>query len=246
MKQNSYFFSALLLTAIFLVTQSNIIRAQLNSAGTYVWNATDAPKVFNNKLQLSFVSNAQGFQSYGTILAGGGYSTTQDGAAFQIYFPYSPTYGGIAPQIRFGRYDNQGWSTWNTFFTSANANLPTADWVTKNLTAYGTAYFNDKLGIGTAVPASLFDVFGNTAGGSVDIYFRNQPGVNTSGTRTNMNFPVFNGAPGLQISEMTAATGGFNVGNYDALISTGQGSSYLHLAAGGARTPAMTLKLPVM
>jgi len=101
---------------------------------------------------------------------------------------------------------------------------------------------NGRVGIGTATPASLFDVFGQTAGGNVDINFRNQPGVNTSGTRTNLNFPVFNGASGLQIAEMTASFGGFNVGNYDALISTGQGGSYLHFAAGSARTPQVTLK----
>jgi hypothetical protein len=126
-----------LLTVIFFILKSNDISAQLNSAGSYIWNATDAPKVFNGRFQLSFVSNAQGFQSYGTVLAGGGYSNTQDGAAFQIYFPYNSTYGGIAPQVRLGLYDNAGWSSWNTFFTSANANLSTVDWATRNLTVFG-------------------------------------------------------------------------------------------------------------
>ena len=73
----------------------------------------------------------------GTVLAGGGYSNTQDGAVFEMYFPYNQTYGGIAPQIRFGKYNNQGWGNWSTFFTSANANLSTVDWSTKNLVAYG-------------------------------------------------------------------------------------------------------------
>ncbi len=125
------------LTVIFFVLKSSNISAQLNSAGTYVWNATDSPKTFNGKFQLSFVSSAQGFQNYGTVLAGGGYYNSQDGSAFQMYFPYNPAYGGIAPQVRFGLYDNAGWSSWNTFFTSANANLSTVDWATKNLTVYG-------------------------------------------------------------------------------------------------------------
>lgn len=137
MKKFSQSFVKILLTALFFILKSHVVLAQLNTAGSYVWNATNAPKVFNGQFQLSFVSNAQGFPSYGTVLAGGGLSSAQDGAAFQIYFPYNQNYGGIAPQIRFGRYDNQGWSSWNTFFTSANANASTVDWATKNLTVYG-------------------------------------------------------------------------------------------------------------
>lgn len=126
-----------LLTVVFFMLESNAVSAQLNTAGEYVWHSTDAPKVFNGKFQLSFVSSNEGFPNYGTVLAGGGLSNTEDGSAFQIYFPYNSTYGGIAPQVRLGLYNNAGWSSWNTFFTSANANLSTVDWATKNLTVYG-------------------------------------------------------------------------------------------------------------
>ena len=103
----------------FFILKSDVVSAQLNTAGSYVWQATDAPKIFNGKFQLSFVSNAQGFPNYGTVLAGGGYINSEDGAAFQMYFPYNSVYGGIAPQVRFGLYDNAGWSSWSTFFTTA-------------------------------------------------------------------------------------------------------------------------------
>jgi hypothetical protein len=137
MGKQSKFLRALLLIGILFLLKSNVVRAQLNSAGEYVWQATDQPKVFNNKLQLSFVNAPTGFPTYGTVLAGGGYYTSQDGGVFQMYFPYSPQIGGVAPQIRFGMYDNSGWSSWSTFFTTANANLSTVDWKTKNLTVYG-------------------------------------------------------------------------------------------------------------
>lgn len=110
---------------------------QLNSLGSYVWNATDAPRIFNDKLQLSFVNAATGFPSYGTVLAGGGYETSEDGGVFQIYFPYGTTFGGLAPKIRLGLYNNLGWSSWATMYTTANANNAQTDWSTRNLITYG-------------------------------------------------------------------------------------------------------------
>lgn len=137
MKNPLITFIAPLLTVIIFLSTQNIALAQLNATVNYVWNSADAPKIFNNKLQLSFVSSAQGFSNYGTVLAGGGYSTSQDGGVFQIYFPYGTSWGGNAPKIRLGLYNNFGWSNWETIFTSANANGPTSDWITKNLIAYG-------------------------------------------------------------------------------------------------------------
>ncbi|EFK58566.1 Uncharacterised protein [Sphingobacterium spiritivorum] len=126
----------------------------LNSSGNYVWNANVEPKVFNKKLQLSFVSAAEGFPDYGTVLAGGGYWDDQDGAAFQLYVPYSNYYGGNAPQIRMGKYDNGGWTAWHTFYTSVNANNKDTDWKAKNL------FIEEKIGIGTSSPDYRLDVVG--------------------------------------------------------------------------------------
>ena len=89
-----------------------------------------------------------------------------------------------------------------------------------------------NVGIGTTSPGGLFDVFGANAGNNINYYFRNQPGTNTSGTKTSLNLPVFNGTGGLVIEQMASSAGGFNVGNYDAAIHTVQGNAYLHLSAG--------------
>ncbi|ANH80038.1 hypothetical protein A8C56_02730 [Niabella ginsenosidivorans] len=140
---------------LFLGISLSGVNAQLPSAGTYVWNATDAPKVFSNQLQLSFVSSNEGFPSYGTVIAGGGYINSQDGSVFQLYIPYNEIYGGIAPMIRLGKYNNSGWSGWSTFYTSANANVSTANWTAKDLFAYG------NVGIGTTSPQARLAVNGN-------------------------------------------------------------------------------------
>jgi hypothetical protein len=148
----------LLIILFYVITFS--VNAQLNSLGSYVWNGSDTPKIFNNQLQLSFVSKAIGFPEYGSVLAGGGYITSQDGGAFQLYFPYNESYGGNAPKIRLGKYPNQGWSNWETFYTSANANNSTIDWNTKKLTVSDNIITTGKIGIGTIDPKSKLD-FGN-------------------------------------------------------------------------------------
>ena len=142
----------LLITAVMLVAIGSVNGQSLSSLGKYVWTTNDEPKTFNNKLQLSFVRSDEGFPQYGTVLAGGGYPTTQDGATFQLFFPYGPTYGGIAPQIRLGKYDNQGWSNWETLYTSANANKSTIDWSANNFIA------NGNVGIGTTTPSNPLTV----------------------------------------------------------------------------------------
>lgn len=136
MKMAKQFLYDLILVAIPLLAYDRAV-SQLPTVGSYVWNGVDSPKVFNSELQLSFVNSTTGFPDYGTVLAGGGLTKSQDGGAFQIYFPYNIHYGGNAPRIRFGLYNNQGWSAWSMFFTSANANLPTVTWTTKDLIAYG-------------------------------------------------------------------------------------------------------------
>ncbi|MGK9126708.1 tail fiber protein [Olivibacter sp. SA151] len=133
-------------------------QTEIKSLGGYIWNIGDEPKTFAGKLQLSFVSADQGFPNYGTVIAGGGYNNTQDGSAFQLYIPYSSTYGGSSPRIRMGLYNNQGWSDWSTFYTSTNANSATSDWKAKTLLVY------DKIGIGTTDPMSKLAIVSNTNG----------------------------------------------------------------------------------
>ncbi len=155
---------------LFLLCIVNLTaQAQLPSAGSYVWNAADAPKTFNNKLQLSFVREADGFPSFGTVVAGGGIAATQDGSAFQLYIPYNNTHGGNVPRIRMGLYNNGGWSAWQSFYTSANANTTTADWNTRHL------YVHGNVGIGTTNPQAKLAVNGNIRAKEVKVEMANWP-----------------------------------------------------------------------
>jgi len=149
MKKNSFLFGVFLLVAIAANAQTSLLPVT-----SYSWQISQLPREFNGKLQFGFVSGGQGFPSYGTVLAGGGYNNTQDGSAFQLYFPYSNLYGGVAPKIRLGSYNNQGWSEWESFYTSANANNAITDWTAKSV------YVIDKLGIGTTSPKEALSVKG--------------------------------------------------------------------------------------
>ena len=134
-----------ILIAYFFLVLSFHIDAQthINALGNYSWHANDLPRTFSKELKFSFVRAHNGFPSFGTVLAGGSYAKGQDGSVFQLFFPYGPNHGGIAPKVRLGKYNNQGWSDWATFYTSANANNETSDWSTKNLSVHG------NVGIGT-------------------------------------------------------------------------------------------------
>ncbi len=169
-------------------------QTQINSLGSYVWNSNDEPKTFNYKLQLSFVNSNKGFPSYGTVLAGGGYSTNQDGGAFQLYFPYNDEYGGIAPKIRLGKFNNQGWSNWETFYTSANANKSSIDWNVKKL------HVSDRIGIGTSNPFSKLHV------------------INDNFTVTSQNGILVQGTT-IGNGNYTAAIGFGYAGSMDAAIT---------------------------
>lgn len=140
--------------ACLLYAKASLAQTALNTAGSYVWNTADLPRVFNGKLQLSFVRGTEGFPSYGTVLGGGGFTSAQDGAAFQMYFPYSEIHGGKVPKLRLGLYNNQGWSDWQSFYTSANANNIDTDWTAKKI------YVVDKIGIGVQNPTEKLAVNG--------------------------------------------------------------------------------------
>jgi hypothetical protein len=69
-------------------------------------------------LQVSFVSNNEGYQSYGSVVRVHTYPN--DGASAELYFPYSEQYGGNSMQYRLGLYPNAGWSSWKTVVDSEN------------------------------------------------------------------------------------------------------------------------------
>ena len=71
-----------------------------------------------------------------------------------MYFPYSEIHGGKVPKLRLGLYNNQGWSDWQSFYTSANANNVDTDWTAKKV------YVVDKIGIGVQNPTEKLAVNG--------------------------------------------------------------------------------------
>ncbi len=105
----------------------------LSALGSYVWSASTLPTGYNQGIQASFVSAAQGFQSYGSVLTMNAYSG--GGSALQLYVPYSASYGGNGLQIRSGNYDVNGgnsWTSWKTLLDSSNyTNYGDASYVKK-------------------------------------------------------------------------------------------------------------------
>ena len=84
----------------------------VKTSGAYVWNAATNGRDYPNGLSLSFVRTIEGWPNYGTVVTAKGYAVLQDGSVLQIYSPYSPAFGGTQAKIRFGKYDNAGWSAW--------------------------------------------------------------------------------------------------------------------------------------
>ena len=91
----------------------------LSGLGNYVWSAATQPASYTVGIQTSFVSDAQGFPSYGSVMTMNSYSA--GGGALQMYVPYSPSYGGTGIQVRFGNYDAGGvWTSFKTLLASDN------------------------------------------------------------------------------------------------------------------------------
>ncbi|MEZ0184284.1 hypothetical protein AB9T89_18710 [Flavobacterium oncorhynchi] len=167
------------LTFVILIISIQLMNAQFSIAPQYSWSGLNEPKMFRNKLQLSFVNGDGGFPSYGTVLAGGAYGPAQDGSVFQLYFPYSEEHGGVAPRVRLGLYDNRGWSNWETMFTTANANLTTVDWKTRKLNASDDINSEGKLTLSASslIAGDIISIYGSRFN-ALDMYgFGVEPGV---------------------------------------------------------------------
>jgi hypothetical protein len=91
----------------------------VSALGNYVWSTSTSPTGYNQGIQSSFVSSAQGFPSYGSVMTMNTYSG--GGGALQMYVPYSPSYGGTGIQVRFGNYDaGDAWTSFKTLLASDN------------------------------------------------------------------------------------------------------------------------------
>jgi len=93
----------------------------LAALGNYVWTSSSLPTAYNMGVQTSFVQASNGWQSYGTVITAKSY--VGGGGTLQLFTPYSPTYGGVALQVRFGNYDGGDvWTSWKTLLQSDNYN----------------------------------------------------------------------------------------------------------------------------
>lgn len=78
----------------------------------YVWNAEQLGREFPRGIQSSFVEAGGGYPSFGSVMRINTYTGANDGGTAEMYFPYSPTYGGDTIKYRLGLYNNGGWSDW--------------------------------------------------------------------------------------------------------------------------------------
>jgi hypothetical protein len=95
----------------------------LAALGAYVWNNANAPSTYALGIQNSFVSAAEGFPSYGSVMtmrtySGGG------GGVLQLYAPYGSSYGGTALRFRTGDYSASGepFNAWKIILDDTNYN----------------------------------------------------------------------------------------------------------------------------
>jgi len=96
----------------------------LSSLGNYVWTSASLPNTYSLGITNSFVGpgvSEGSWQNYGSVMNMRSYSG--GGGSLQLYVPYSPTYGGIGLQVRFGNYDvstGNSWTAWKTLLASDN------------------------------------------------------------------------------------------------------------------------------
>lgn len=141
------------LRATWSITASNFIgnastatsSPLLSALWNYVWSGVTTPMSYPQWIQSSFVSAAQWFQNYGSVLtmntyAGGGW-------ALQMYVPYSPTYGWNGLQVRFWNYDvsaGNSWTSWKTLLASDNISTYAVDLVSTQSITWVKYFLSNK------------------------------------------------------------------------------------------------------
>lgn len=106
------------------VTGNAANASRLAALSLYSFSASTNARDFPLGIQASFVSDAQGYISYGSVVRVATY--VNDGGGAELYFPYSTGYGGNSMRYRMGQYDNAGWTGWKTVIddTSISAYAP--------------------------------------------------------------------------------------------------------------------------
>lgn len=106
----------------------------------YTFTGSTLPNSFDLGVSAGFVADNAGYGSYGSVLNVRTY--TGGGGSFQLYAPYSPTYGGTRLKARFGNYDSSSGNSWTSLRELAwhdeKLNKLTYEW-NKEYSASGTA-----------------------------------------------------------------------------------------------------------
>lgn len=84
----------------------------ITALANYAFTSSTLPNSFNLGISAGFVAQNSGFGNYGSVLNVITYSG--GGGSFQLYAPYSPTYGGTHLKARFGNYDSSNGNSWTT------------------------------------------------------------------------------------------------------------------------------------
>ena len=206
----------------------------LSSLGNYVWSASTLPSAYSTGITNSFVNDATGFQSYGSVMNMKAY--TGGGGSLQLYTPYSPTYGGIGLQVRFGNYDaGDAWTGWKTLLASDNYSsyaLPLSG---------GTLTGDLRLdGVGTGTRRIYISEFATDAYGAVVAY---------DSVGDQMYIGTRNGsASDIKAIEINRGSNGINIPgaitqNGSQVLTAGNYSSYAFPVSGGSLTTGATNNL---
>lgn len=93
----------------------------LSSVGSYVWNNATTSTGYVNGISNAFVSNAEGFPSYGDVMTMNSYPGGS--GALQLFSPYGSAYPDLNLRFRTADYSAGGaWTAWKVILDAANYN----------------------------------------------------------------------------------------------------------------------------
>jgi len=120
----------------------------IEAKGTYTFTSSTLPNSFDLGVSAGFVKDDSGFGSFGSVLTVRTFSG--GGGSFQLYAPYSETYGGTHLKARFGNYASSSGNSWTSLKTVAwTEDIPTIyDWAKASTKP---SYTFSEIGAGNAI-----------------------------------------------------------------------------------------------
>ena len=143
------------------VTGSAGSTSYLSALGSYVWNASTPATSYFLGITSSFVSSAQGWIDYGSLMTVMTYPG--GGGTLQLYTPYSTVYGGSRLVYRSSDYNTGTWTGWkyllndssDPYAANMNQYVRTSDSPTFN-----TLYAADSIRFNQGVSVDTNNTFG--------------------------------------------------------------------------------------